>query len=41
MLKIIPFLNIVQRRDLFIKIEEYFKESDGNYYALVNYYEKN
>ena len=41
MLKIIPFLNIDQRRDLFIQIKDYFKESDGNYSALVNYYEKN
>ena len=38
MLKIIPFLNIDQRR---IKIKEYFKESDCNYSALINYYEKN
>ena len=41
MLKLIPFLNIDKRSDLFNKIKEYYKESDGNYSALVNYFEKN
>ena len=41
MLKLIPFLNIDKRSDLFNKIKEYYKESDGNYSTLVNYFEKN
>ena len=41
MLKLIPFLNIDKRSDLFNKIKEYYKEPDGNYSTLVNYFEKN
>ena len=39
MLKLIPFLNIDKKSDLFNKIKEYYKESDGNYSTLVKYFE--
>ena len=41
LLKIIPFLDLDRRNDLFKKIEEYYNLSEDNYSKLVNYYKRN